>query len=147
MIKHHDNKGRTYDVIPLDWGINNYDVYNKNGLIETVIFLLFVHSESWITLSTLVHIIPSSTTLTNGLIIGVVMAIKEIDQFTMVRSSGQIQQKSTKEGEGRYTFQWLWMKWRVVSTCCQLEVELILTEHDLDYQCVYVFCCYIYQNN
>jgi hypothetical protein len=45
MIKHHDNKGRTYDVIPLDWGINNYDVYNRNGLIETVIFLLFVHSE------------------------------------------------------------------------------------------------------
>jgi hypothetical protein len=75
------------------------------------------------------------------------MTINEIDQFTMVLSSGQIQQKSTKEGEGRYTFQWLWMKWRVVSTGCQLEVELISTEHDLDYQCVYVFCCYIYQNN
>jgi hypothetical protein len=73
--------------------------------------------------------------------------INEIDQFTMIRSSGQIQQKSIKEGEGRYIFQWLWMKWRVVSTDCQLEIELIPTEHDLDYQCVYVFCCYIYQNN
>jgi hypothetical protein len=37
MIKHRDDKGRTYDVIPLDWGINNFDVYNRNGLIETVI--------------------------------------------------------------------------------------------------------------
>ena len=37
-IKHRGDKGRTYDVIPLDWGINNYDVYNRNGLIETVIF-------------------------------------------------------------------------------------------------------------
>jgi hypothetical protein len=46
------------------------------------------------------------------------MVIDEIDQFTMVRSSGQIQQKSTKEGEGRYAFQWLWMKWRVVLTGC-----------------------------
>jgi hypothetical protein len=78
------------------------------------------------------------------LVIGVVMAINEIGQFTMVRSSGQIQQKSTKEGEGRYAFQWLWMKWGVVLTDCQLEVELIPTEHDLEYQCVYVFCCYIY---
>jgi hypothetical protein len=94
---------------------------------------MFVHSEGWITLSTLVHIISSSTTLTHGLVIGVVMVINEIDQFTMVRSSGQIQQKSTKEGEGRYAFQWLWIKWRVISTDCQLEVELIPTEHDLDY--------------
>jgi hypothetical protein len=62
------------------------------------------------------------------------MAINEIGQFTMVRSSGKIQQKSTKEGERRYAFQWLWMKWRVVSTGCQLEVELISTEYDLDYQ-------------
>jgi hypothetical protein len=61
------------------------------------------------------------------------MAINEIGQFIMVRSSGQIQQKSTKEEEGRYAFQWLWMKWRVVSTDCQLEVKLIPTEHDLDY--------------
>jgi hypothetical protein len=61
------------------------------------------------------------------------MAINEIGQFIMVRSSGQIQQKSTKEGKGRYAFQWLWKKWRVVSTGCQLEVELIPTEHDLDY--------------
>jgi hypothetical protein len=109
--------------------------------------LAFVHSEGWITLSTLVHIIPSSTTLTHDLVIGVVMTINEIGQFTMVQSLDQIQQKSTKEGEGRYAFQWLWMKWRVVSIGCQLEVELIPTKHDLDYQLVYVFCCYIYQNN
>jgi hypothetical protein len=25
--------------------------------------------------------------------------------------------------------------------------QLVPTEHDLNYQCVYVFCCYIYQNN
>jgi hypothetical protein len=75
------------------------------------------------------------------------MAINEIGQFSMVWLSGQIQQKSTKEGEERYTFQWLWMKLRVVLTGCQLEIEIIPTEHDLDYQCVYVFCCYIYQNN
>jgi hypothetical protein len=37
------------------------------------------------------------TTLTHGLVIGVVMAINEIGQFTMVRSSSQIQQKSTKK--------------------------------------------------
>jgi hypothetical protein len=55
--------------------------------------------------------------------------------------------KSIKEREGRYAFQWLWRKWRIVSTCCQLEVELVPTEHDLDYQRVYVFCCYIYENN
>jgi hypothetical protein len=67
------------------------------------------------------------------------MEINKIGQFIMVRSSDKIQQKSTKEGEGIYAFQWLWMKWRVVSTGCQLEVELIPTEHDLDYQCVYVF--------
>jgi hypothetical protein len=92
-----------------------------------------VHSEGWIALSTLVHIIPSNITLTHGPVIDVFMAIYEIDQCTMVRSLGQIQEKSTKEGEGRYTFQWLWMKWRVVSTGCQLEVELVPAEHDLDY--------------
>jgi hypothetical protein len=42
MIKHRGDKGRTYDVIPLDWGINNYDVYNRNGLIETVIFYAYI---------------------------------------------------------------------------------------------------------
>jgi hypothetical protein len=42
MIKHHGDKGRTYDVIPLDWSINNYDVYNKNCLIETVIFYAYI---------------------------------------------------------------------------------------------------------
>jgi hypothetical protein len=42
---------------------------------------------------------------------------------------------------------WLWMKWRIVSTGCQLEVELVPTKHDLDYQCFYIFFCYIYQNN
>jgi hypothetical protein len=38
LIKHRGDKGRTYDIIQLDWGINNYDVYNGNELIETVIF-------------------------------------------------------------------------------------------------------------
>jgi hypothetical protein len=42
LIKHRDDKGRTYDVIPLDWGINNYDIYNINGLIETVIFDTYI---------------------------------------------------------------------------------------------------------
>jgi hypothetical protein len=42
MIKHRGDKGRTYDVIPLYWGINNYDVYNRNGLIETVIFYFYL---------------------------------------------------------------------------------------------------------
>jgi hypothetical protein len=67
------------------------------------------------------------------------MAIDEIGQCIMVRSLGQIQQKSTKKGEGKYAFQWLWIKWRVVSTGCQLEVELVPTKHDLDYQSVYVY--------
>jgi hypothetical protein len=35
LIKYHDDKGRTYDVILLDWDINNYDVYNRNEFIET----------------------------------------------------------------------------------------------------------------
>jgi hypothetical protein len=34
----------------------------------------------------LVHIIPSSVILTHGLVIGVIMAIDEIGQCTMVRS-------------------------------------------------------------
>jgi ArsR family metal-binding transcriptional regulator len=68
-------------------------------------YLLFVHSESWITLSTLVHIISSSTTLTYGLVIDVVMAINKIGQYTTVRSLGQIQQKSIKEEEEGYAFQ------------------------------------------
>jgi hypothetical protein len=42
MIKHRGDKGRTYDIIPLDCGINNYDVYNRNGLIETVIFYAYI---------------------------------------------------------------------------------------------------------
>jgi hypothetical protein len=42
LIKHRGDKGRTYDIIPLDWGINNYDVYNRNGLIETVIFNTYI---------------------------------------------------------------------------------------------------------
>jgi hypothetical protein len=42
MIKHRGDWGRTYDVIPLDWGINNYDVYNRNDLIETVIFYTYI---------------------------------------------------------------------------------------------------------
>jgi hypothetical protein len=67
------------------------------------------------------------------------MIIDEIDQCIMVRSLCQIQQKSTKKGEGKYAFQWLWIKWRVVSTECQLEVELVPAKHDLDYQSVYVY--------
>jgi hypothetical protein len=35
---------------------------------------------------------------------------------------------------------------KVVSKSCQLEVELVPAEHDLNYQCVYIFCCYLYQN-
>jgi hypothetical protein len=60
------------------------------------------------------------------------MAINDIDQCTMIRSLGRIQQKSIKEGERIYIFQWLWMKWRVVSTNYQLEVELIPAKYDLD---------------
>jgi hypothetical protein len=60
------------------------------------------------------------------------MVINEIDQCTTVRSLDQIQKKSTKKGEKRYVFQWLWMKWRVVLTDYQLEVELVPAEHDLD---------------
>jgi hypothetical protein len=55
--------------------------------------------------------------------------------------------KINKEMRIRYAFQWLWMKWRVVSIECQLEVELVPAEHDLDYQSVYVICHYICQNN
>jgi hypothetical protein len=63
------------------------------------------------------------------------MAINEIGQYTTVRSSGQIQQKSTMEGEGRYALKWLWMKWMVVSTDYQLEAELLVPiEYDLDYK-------------
>jgi hypothetical protein len=42
LIKHHGNKGRTYNVISLDWGINNYDVYNRNELIETIMFYTYI---------------------------------------------------------------------------------------------------------
>jgi hypothetical protein len=39
LIKYNGDKGRTYerrisDVISLDWGINNYDVYNKMKLLK-----------------------------------------------------------------------------------------------------------------
>jgi hypothetical protein len=44
---------------------------------------------------------------THGLIIGVVMVIDEIYRCTMIRSSDQIQQKSTKARGGIYVFQWL----------------------------------------
>jgi hypothetical protein len=105
--------------------------------------LPFVHSEGWIILSTLVHIILSSTTLTHGLFIDVVMVINEFGQCTTVRSLGQIQQKSTKEGERRYTFQWLWMKWRVISTDYQLEIQFVPAKHNLDKQRVYVLLLYL----
>jgi hypothetical protein len=42
MIKHHGDKGITYDVIALNWGINNYDVYNRNGLTKTIIFYTYI---------------------------------------------------------------------------------------------------------
>jgi hypothetical protein len=42
LRKHHGDKGRTYDVISLDWGYNNFDIYNRNGLIETVIFYSYI---------------------------------------------------------------------------------------------------------
>jgi hypothetical protein len=42
LIKRRGDKGRTYDIVPLDWSINNYDVYNINGLIETVIFYTYI---------------------------------------------------------------------------------------------------------
>jgi hypothetical protein len=67
--------------------------------------IIIFHSEGWITLSMLVHIISSSTILTHDLVIDVVMTINEIDQCTTVRSLGQIQQKSTMKGKGRYAFQ------------------------------------------
>jgi hypothetical protein len=41
LIKHHGDKGETYDVISLDWGIINYDIYNRNRLFETVIFYTY----------------------------------------------------------------------------------------------------------
>jgi hypothetical protein len=49
----------------------------------------------------------------------------------IIRSDpAKIQQRKEKE----YThFNDLWMKWRVVSTGYQLEVELVPAEHDLDY--------------
>jgi hypothetical protein len=60
------------------------------------------------------------------------MIINEIGQCTTVQSSGQIQQKSTKKREERYVFQWLWIKWRIISTDYQLKTELVSAEHDLD---------------
>jgi hypothetical protein len=43
LLKHHGDKERTYDVVPLNWGINNYNVYNRNGLIKTVIFYTYIN--------------------------------------------------------------------------------------------------------
>jgi hypothetical protein len=42
LIKYHGDKGISYDVIPLDCGINNYDVYNRNELIKTIIFYTYI---------------------------------------------------------------------------------------------------------
>jgi hypothetical protein len=42
LIKHCGDKGKTCDVIPLDLSINNYDVYNRIGLIETIIFDTYI---------------------------------------------------------------------------------------------------------
>jgi hypothetical protein len=33
LIKHRGDKGCTYDVIKLDWSINDFDVYIRNGII------------------------------------------------------------------------------------------------------------------
>jgi hypothetical protein len=55
-------------------GIDNYLPAS-----HTITYLPFVHSKGWIILSTLVHIIQSSTILTHGQVISVVMAINEID--------------------------------------------------------------------
>jgi hypothetical protein len=42
LIKHYGDKERTYDVISLDYDINNYDIYNRNGLIEMIIFYTYI---------------------------------------------------------------------------------------------------------
>jgi hypothetical protein len=42
VIKGRTYERRIYDVIPLDWGINNYDVYNKNEIIKTIIFYTYL---------------------------------------------------------------------------------------------------------
>jgi hypothetical protein len=42
LIKYRGDKGKTYDVILLDWDINNYNVYNINEIIETVIFDTYI---------------------------------------------------------------------------------------------------------
>jgi hypothetical protein len=49
-------------------------------------------------------ILAFKITSTYGLIIDVVMIIDEISRCITVRSSDQIQQKSTKTGDGRYVF-------------------------------------------
>jgi hypothetical protein len=36
------DKGKIYDVISLNWSINNYDVYNINELIEVIIFYTYI---------------------------------------------------------------------------------------------------------
>jgi hypothetical protein len=40
LIKYRGGKGKFYDIILLNWGINNYDVYNRNRLIKIVISTL-----------------------------------------------------------------------------------------------------------
>jgi hypothetical protein len=42
LIKHRGDKGRTYDVVPLNWDINNYDVYNINEFIKTIILYTYI---------------------------------------------------------------------------------------------------------
>jgi hypothetical protein len=39
------------------------------------------------------------------------------------------------------------MKIHIPMVMNEIEVELVRAKHDLDYQCVYVFYYYIYQNN
>jgi hypothetical protein len=88
--------GRELEII----SARNYDRW----AFYVITYLCFVHLEGWITLSMLVHIITFTITLTYVLLIGVVIATDEIDRCTMVRSSDQIQQKSTKIGGERYIY-------------------------------------------
>jgi hypothetical protein len=44
LIKYYGDKRRNYDAVPLDWDINNYDVYNKNELIEMIYLWIYIFS-------------------------------------------------------------------------------------------------------
>jgi hypothetical protein len=42
LIKYHGEKGRIYYVKPLNYDINNYNVYNRNKFIKIVIFYIYL---------------------------------------------------------------------------------------------------------